>query len=210
MGQFASSISLTWEDILTLTEEAITDESVATADLDMISLSLNPRVSVTVTEPVLTNLPQLSLTIAAALTAANKESEFIYRVTFPAVTLPNENLDFGVVLNYHPAADDFKTLTDQLMAFLSAHKFPVSLAASIAAKLQPQVMASAGTPSVTYGREATKHVHMADPLITIDYLFWVAAFGIFQTSAATDNGTKSYAVIYSFRAAIGSLTGTMQ
>jgi hypothetical protein len=212
MGQFASIISLTWEEILTLTQSAINDESVAIADLELITLALNPRTPVLV--PILPPpegvSPLLGTAISDALTSASKESRYIYNAIFPASTLTDENYDLGVVLNYAPLLNDFKSLTNHLTTFFSDRNLPLSPAVKIAAKLQPEVMASSNTPSVTYGRVPTGKVEISDPLMLVEYLFWVAAFGIFQTGNSSETGSPQFAVIYSFRASLGNLSSTIQ
>lgn len=213
MGQFASIISLTRKEILTLTETHITDIPTATQDLNLITTSLTPRSKVSVPPPFPgPDLPDspLSNTISKAINSAYLESGYLFKAVFPSVNLPAENTDFGVVLNYGPVMGNFKSLTNQLSLFLTNSNLQPLLAAELAKQLQPQVMASGNTPSATFGRVATPNLTIADPLITIEYLFWVAAFGIFRTGIVNAAGVPGYAVVYSCSAANGTLQSIMK
>ncbi|QXU43601.1 hypothetical protein [Pedobacter sp. D749] len=208
MGQFASIISLTKKEILTLTETLITDIPTATEDLNLITTSLKPRIKVSVPPPFAeSDLPDSSLskTIGKAIDSACLESRYLFNAVFPSVVLPEKNNDYGVVLNYAPVMGDFKSLTNQLSLFLTDKNLQPLLAGQLAKQLQPQVMASGNTPSATFGRVATPNLSIADPLITVEYLFWVAAFGIFRTGTINAAGVPGYAVVYSCSAAIGTL-----
>jgi hypothetical protein len=211
MGQFASSISLDWDQILTLAEADIISPDTAIEGLELIAKGLAPRtilIGLPVSAPT-GNDSKLIAALTAALTAAYNESIFLFNATFPLVTLPGSNTCFGVVLNYAPTAGNFQSLTSQLEDCFSHWGIPISLAQPIASQIQPQVMNSMFTPSATYGRAATSVIKIADPIITIDYLFWMAAFGVFNTGPGPD-GNPQFAVIYSFTAAIGPLEGTIQ
>ena len=213
MGQFASIISLTRKEILTLTETHITDIPTATQDLNLITTSLTPRTKVSVPPPFTeSDLPDstLSKTISKAINSAYLESRYLFKAVFPSVDLPAGNTDFGVVLNYTPVMGDFKSLTNQLSLFLTDSNLQPLLAGELAKQLQPQVMASGNTPSATFGRVATPDLTIADPLITVKYLFWVAAFGIFRTGTINAAGVPGYAVVYSCSAANGTLQSIMK
>ena len=213
MGQFASIISLTRKEILTLTETHITDIPTATQDLNLITTSLTPRTKVSVPPPFAEpDLPDstLSKTISKAINSAYLESEYLFKAVFPSVELPPGNTDFGVVLNYTPVMGDFKSLTNQLSLFLTNSNLQPLLAGELAKQLQPQVMASGNTPSATFGRVATPNLTIADPRITVEYLFWVAAFGIFRTGTINAVGASRYAVVYSCSAAIGTMKSIMK
>jgi len=212
MGQFASIISLTSKEILKLTEMFITDIPAATQDLNLITTSLTPRTNVSVSPPFVdTDLPDsLSKVIGKAINSAYLESRYLFEAIFPTVNLPKGNNDFGVVLNYAPVIGDFKSLTNQLSMFLTNSNLRPLLAAELAKQLQPQVMASGNTPSATFGRVATPNLRINDPLITVEYLFWVAAFGIFRTGTINAAGVPGYAVIYSCSAANGTMQSIMK
>ncbi|RAJ29249.1 hypothetical protein [Pedobacter cryoconitis] len=213
MGQFASIISLTRKEILTLTESHIMDIPIATQDLNLITTSLTPRRKVSVTPPFPeSDLPddQLSKTISKAINSAYLESNYLFKAIFPSIDLPLENTDFGVVLNYGPVMGDFKSLTNQLSLFLTNSNLQPLLAAELAKQLQPQVIASGNTASATFGRVATTNLKIDDPVITIEYLFWVAAFGIFRTGGLNEAGESNYAVVYSCSAANGILQSIMK
>ena len=213
MGQFASIISLTKKEILTLTEMHITDIPTATEDLNLITTSLNPRTNVSVSPPFAeSDLPDsaLSKTISKAIDSAYLESRYLFKAVFPSVDLPEENTDYGVVLNYAPVTGHFKSLTNQLSLFLTDKNLQPLPAGELAKQLQPQVMASRNTPSATFGRVATPNLRIADPLITVEYLFWVAAFGIFRTGTINAVGASRYAVVYSCSAAIGTMKSIMK
>lgn len=208
MGQFASIISLTRKEILTLTETHITDIPTAIKDLNLITTSLTPRRKVSASPP----FPDadlsdslLSKAIGKAINSAYLESRYLFKAVFPSVDLPPGNTDFGVVLNYGPVMGDFKSLTNQLSLFLTNSNLQPLLAGELAKQLQPQVMASGNTPSATFGRVATPNLAIVDPLITIEYLFWVASFGIFRTEEINSAGERDYAVVYSCSAANGTL-----
>ncbi|MBB5619368.1 hypothetical protein HDE69_000404 [Pedobacter cryoconitis] len=213
MGQFASIISLTRKEILTLTETHITDIPTAIKDLNLITTSLTPRRKVSAPPPFPdSDLSDslLSKAIGKAINSAYLESRYLFKAIFPSVDLPLENNDFGVVLNYGPVMGDFKSLTNQLSLFLTNSNLQPLLAGELARQLQPQVMASGNTPSATFGRVATPNLAIVDPLITVEYLFWVASFGIFRTEEINPSGESNYAVVYSCSAANGTLQSIMK
>jgi hypothetical protein len=211
MGQFASSISLSLDEILTLTSSAVTSIETAIVELGLIDKSLQPRTSmIPLPVPVPPNHHSaLDLAILYALRAAYNECDFIFKATFPDVDLPVANTCYGTVLNYAPVNGNFESLTNQIAACFADWGLQPELAASIAAQLQPQVVSSSGTPTATYGRAATDKVSISGSVVTVEYLFWVAAFGIFQTGADAANNPL-YAAIFSFSAAVGNLQGTIQ
>lgn len=213
MGQFASIISLTRKEILTLTETHVTDIPTAIQDLNLITTSLTPRRKVSVPPPFPdTDLSDslLSKTIGKAINSAYLESRYLFKAIFPSVDLPLGNTDFGVVLNYGPVMGDFKSLTNQISLFLTNSNLQPLLAAELAKQLQPQVISSGNTPSATYGRVATPNLTIVDPLITAEYLFWVASFGIFRTGGLKSDNDSNYAVVYSCSAANGTLRSIMK
>lgn len=211
MGQFASTISLSIEEILTLTASVVTDPETAVTELALIAKSLQPRTLLS--QPPLSPPPgfdsALDIAILNALNAAYHEAVFIFNAMYPDIELPANNTDYGAVLNYAPVNGNFESLTNQLAACFSDWGLQPALAVAIAAQIQPQAMQSGNTPSVTYGRVATGNITITDPNVTVEYLFWVASFGIFQTGKGT-NLNPAFAVIFSFSAANGTLTGTIQ
>ncbi len=210
MGQFASSISLSIAEILILTESNVTAPEKAIYDLDLITIALEPR---TMTSPFPPPPPSdgalpLELAIFDALDATYSQSVFIFNSVFKSISPTAVNTSYGTVLNYAPVAGNYDSLTNQIAACFSAWGLQPGLAADVAAQLQPQVVLSANTPLATYGRTATGNVVINDPYINVEFLFWVAAFGIFQTGI-NFAGDPTYAVIYSFSAANGIVQTTI-
>ncbi len=214
MGQFISSINLAYDQIVALAAAAVTDAPTAINNLELITTALTPRTPIE-SNPVAESTP-LNNAISDALTAASNESVYLFNATFPSVNMPDTC--FGVVLNYDPNPNDYQSLTKQIEECFLSWGMPVSLAGAIAGQIQPQVMASrlpiqvmpcGFTPSATYGRAATNNVVINDPVITVEYLFWVVAFGVYQTGGTNTDGTNNLAAVYSFSAATGMLKGVV-
>jgi hypothetical protein len=194
MGQFASLTNLTMPEVVTLVVQSVQDTAMALSDLNVIIQGLTPPSSGTPPPPY----TDLSLAVAAAILAANSESDFIFPAVFPTISLPASSQDSGVVLGYNPNGD-VNHLTTQIMVDLInwGIQLPQNEVAAMAASIQDQVDHSDFTPSTTYGQ---LDVPSTNPLDEV--MGWVTSFGVFRTGYNPDGGFNQ-AVIYSFCAAVG-------
>jgi hypothetical protein len=194
MGQFASLTNLTMPEVVTLVVQSVQDTALALSDLNVIIQGLTPPSSGTPPPPY----TDLSLAVAAAISAANSESVVLFPALFPNISLPPSSQDAGVVLNYQPGGDTSHLTTQIMDDFLNwGIQQPKDKVAEMASSLQNQVDSSDFTPSTTYGQLDVTNTTPLD-----EVLAWVTAFGVCRTGYNADGGFTQ-AVIYSFCAAVG-------
>ena len=191
MGNFACSVPLSQNQIITVTESAITDPASAITDLNLVAQAL---------AGILPD-PGIALTDAInnALQAAQGQSITLFNETFPIEVF---STCFGAVVNYAPQPGNYDSLTNQIFTCLAYwNLLSPSIAALIAQPIQDSVINSSGVPTSTYGSVSAP---VSGPVILEVTIYWTAAFGLFNTGGTNPDDSPGQGVVFGFSAANAS------